>query len=118
MARDVPEEPGVYAWYRGGIPVYVGKADDLRDRAWKRHMGQGRTLRTSAFRRNVAEHLGFGSANDLLQGMVVLDPSALASVRKWILGCELGWIVCATPAAAISLERRMKAEFLPLLTKR
>lgn len=59
---DVPTDPGVYAWYRRGRAVYVGEADDLRARLWGNHLGQGRSVGTSAFRRNVAEHLGFGSA--------------------------------------------------------
>lgn len=38
--------PGVYAWYRAGHAVYVGKGDDLYDRIWSRHMGQSRSMHT------------------------------------------------------------------------
>jgi hypothetical protein len=35
----VPKEiAGVYAWYRNGHAVYVGKGDDLYDRISRRHM--------------------------------------------------------------------------------
>jgi len=26
--RDVPEQPGVYAWYRDDAPVYIGRSGD------------------------------------------------------------------------------------------
>ena len=79
--RDVPLDPGVYAWYRRGRAVYVGKADCLHDRAWKNHMGQSATMGTSAFRRNVAESLGFGSSADINEKRVRLTSDELAAVR-------------------------------------
>lgn len=117
-AVDVPLDPGVYAWYRDGRPVYVGKAAELRDRVWSRHLGRSRTLGTSAFRRNVAEHLGFGAPDAIKAGAIRLDPGQLAAVRAWIEGCEVAWITCRSEAEAITLETAMKAEWLPPLTKR
>lgn len=58
---DVPTSPGVYAWYRDGTPIYVGRAigrDGLRGRVWKNHLQTGNDLSRSSFRRNVCEHLG------------------------------------------------------------
>jgi hypothetical protein len=110
--------PGVYAWYRAGHAVYVGKGDDLQNRIWSRHMGQSRSMHTSAFRRNIAEYLGFGSANDIYDKVVRLDPVQLAAVRAWVLGCVVAWIECDSVAEAIKLEDDMKAEWLPPLTKR
>ena len=115
---DVPTDPGVYAWYRRGRAVYVGKADSLRDRAWKNHMGQSATMGTSAFRRNVAESLGHGSSADIKEQRVILTPDELAAVRAWIIGCSVTWIVCPSTTAALTLESRMKAEWMPPLTKR
>ena len=115
---DVPTEAGVYAWYRRGRAVYLGKAESLRDRAWKNHMGQSATMGTSAFRRNVAESLGFGSSADIKEQRVILTPDELAAVRAWIIGCSVTWIVCPSTAAAVTLEARMKAEWMPPLTKR
>jgi hypothetical protein len=59
--HELPDEPGVYAWYRDGDAIYVGKADSLKDRL-ARHLGRGRVMTSSAFRRNVAEHLGISTA--------------------------------------------------------
>lgn len=115
---DVPTDPGVYAWYRRGRAVYVGKADDLRARVWRNHLGQGRSVGTSAFRRNVAEHLGLGSSADIKARRIKLTSDQLAVLRAWILTCRVGWIVCRSKAEAVSLEARLKAEWIPPLTKR
>jgi predicted GIY-YIG superfamily endonuclease len=118
LRSTVPEKPGVYAWYRDGCAVYVGKGDDLRDRIWKRHMGQSRSMHTSAFRRDVAEHLGFGSARDIFDRVIRLNAGQLAAVRTFIVGCVVAWIECDSAAAAIQLEDDMKREWVPPLTKR
>jgi hypothetical protein len=114
---DIPTGPGVYAWYRAGKAVYVGKASSLRSRLWRQHLGQSRSLHNSAFRRNVAESLGFGSANDLYEGRVVLDAAQLAKVREWITGCTLAWLECPSHAEAVTLETALKIEYRPILTK-
>jgi hypothetical protein len=39
--KDVPTRPGIYAWYRKGKPVYLGRAlggDGLHGRIWKNHL--------------------------------------------------------------------------------
>jgi hypothetical protein len=115
---DVPVGPGVYAWYREGKRMYVGKAMSLVDRAWAAHLGQSRSLGRSAFRRNVAEYLGFGTADGIKKKLVRLTDEERAAVRAWIEGCALAWIDCGSVEAAEDLERRMKQEFLPPLTKR
>ena len=117
-AIDVPRTPGVYAWYRRGRAVYVGKADELRGRAWSNHMGQSSTMGSSAFRRNVAEYLGFGTPADIKAKVVRLSPDQLAAVRAWILGCSVAWIECRTITEAKKLESHMKTESIPPLTKR
>lgn len=117
-ASDVPRRPGVYAWYRQGRAVYVGKADELHGRAWGNHMGNGASMGTSAFRRNVAEHLGFGSSADIKEKRVRLSPNQLTEVRSWILRCSVTWIECGTVAEAVGLEEAMKLEWMPPLTKR
>lgn len=118
QAIDFPRSPGVYAWYRRGKAVYVGKADELRGRAWGNHMGQSSTMGSSAFRRNVAEHLGFGCAADIKAKRIRLTPDQLAKVRAWIVSCSVAWIERRTVAAARQLEAALKAEWIPPLTKR
>jgi len=114
---EIPQCPGVYAWYRDGKPVYVGKADDLRDRIWSRHLGQSFSLHWSSLRRNVAEHLGFGAANDIYEKRLRLDQNQRSAVRDWILACSIVWIECVTRDEAIRLEAEIKAEWMPPLTK-
>lgn len=114
---DIPAKPGVYIWYRYGRPAYVGKADVLRDRIWKSHLGQSKSIGGSAFRRNVAQHLGFASAADIKAKRVALTADQLAKVRAWILACQVAWIVCPSEAAAIRMENTLKAEWKPPLTK-
>ena len=116
--RTVPSVPGVYAWYRRGRAVYVGKGDDLQDRIWSRHLGQSRTLRTSSLRRNVAEYLGFGEAEAIRSGRIVLTDEQRQAVRAWIMGCRVAWVSCPSIAAAARAEADLKFERMPALTKR
>src|SRR5262245_47157905 len=86
----VPSNPGVYAWYRRGRAVYVGKADSLARRVWSNHLGQSRSMSGSAFRRNVAEHLGIATSADIKAKRYVLNEAQLRAVRLWIEGCRVG----------------------------
>lgn len=115
---DVPTSPGVYALYRRGQPMYVGKATCLQDRVWKNHSGRGTSMGTSAMRRNVAEHLGIATAKDIKDGIYKVTEAEASRVRRWLDGCEIVWRECETEAAAKLLETEMKAEYLPPLTKR
>lgn len=114
----VPVQAGVYAWYRGGKRVYVGKAESLRDRVLGDHLGKDKGLSGSAFRRNVAEHLSYGTASAIKKRVITLNDVQLERVRAWIFECELAWLTCETNAAAIALEAKLKAEDMPLLTKK
>ncbi len=114
---SVPTDPGVYAWYRRGKRMYVGKADSLRARVWGNHLGQSRRIAGSAFRRNVAEHLGYGTPADIKERRVKLTDEQLAGLRSWIFGCRVTWLTCATIAEARALEVALKLEHMPPLTK-
>jgi excinuclease UvrABC nuclease subunit len=113
----IPVEPGVYAWYRNDSAIYVGKADRLQDRLWKHHLGQGRAMTSSAFRRNVAEHLGISTSASIKTRAYELDTDELLRVRKFVDTCQVAWLVCGTKAGALDLETRMKNEWKPPLTK-
>lgn len=115
---DVPADPGVYAWSRGGEAVYLGKADSLMRRVWANHLGNSRSISGSAFRRNVAEALGSGLPADIKSGRVGLDDAQLAAVRAWILGCEIAWLTFPTKAAAERAEIDLMTEWKPRLRKR
>jgi hypothetical protein len=116
--EDVPLDPGVYALYRSGKPVYVGKAKKLQDRVWGDHSGRGLRMGGSAMRRNTAEHLGIATANDIKKGLYRVSVEEAGRVRAWLDRCEIAWRKCATESAAIALEKAMKREYLPPLTKR
>lgn len=119
LTRDqLPLDPGVYSFWRDGKPVYVGKATSLRSRVWKSHGGRGAVMTGSAFRRNVAEHLGIASANDIYKRIYQPTDQEVSRVRAFIEGCEAAWITCPTEPAAVDLETRMKREWTPPLTKR
>jgi hypothetical protein len=120
-AADLPHpDPGVYALYRDGQPIYVGVAEkqSLRDRFWGSHRGRGQSMTGSALRRNVAEHLGIAPAGDIKDGEYRPTLQDAARVVAYIDGCEVAWITCLNPAAAHRLEADMKREYLPPLTKR
>jgi len=117
VRADIPTEPGVYAWYRQDVAIYVGKADRLQDRLWKNHLGRGRVMTGSAFRRNVAEHLGVSTAAAIKARAYQPDADELSRIRDFIEGCQVAWMVCYSKSAAPALETRMKREWKPALTK-
>jgi hypothetical protein len=115
---SIPTSAGVYALYRNGKPMYVGKAKCLQERVWKNHSGRGRGMGTSAMRRNVAEHLGIAKAAAIKEGKHRITRGEAARVRAWLDGCEIAWRECVDDEAAKTLETKMKVEYLPPLTKR
>jgi predicted GIY-YIG superfamily endonuclease len=114
---DIPADPGVYAWYRDGSAIYVGKADSLQQRLWSNHLGRGRVMTGSALRRNVAQHLGIATANDIKTLAYQPADDEVQAVRDFIDGCEVAWLTCATKPAAVKLEAEMKREWQPPLTR-
>jgi hypothetical protein len=118
-ASDLPDQPGVYAFYRGGVPVYVGKADrqSLRGRVWKSHRGRGTSMTNSALRRNVAAMLGIAAAADIKALRYTPTTEDAKLVNAWIDACEIAWIACSDGFEASRLEDDLKVEHKPPLTK-
>ncbi len=114
---DIPVSPGVYALYRRDKPMYVGKAKCLQSRVWKNHSGRGLSMKDSAMRRNVAEYLGIADANDIKKGIHRVTEDEAKRIRRWLDGCEITWRECASESAAEALEKELKAECMPRLTK-
>jgi hypothetical protein len=114
---DLPLTPGVYAFYRDGEAVYVGKAASLRARLWTNHLRRGASMTNSAFRRNVANELGIASAADIKSRRYVTTADDAARVSDWIGACELAWIECPTELEAVRGEAALKAELKPRLTR-
>jgi hypothetical protein len=115
--EDIPSQPGVYAFYRDGAPIYVGKAASLRARVWTNHLRRGVSMTNSAFRRNVAAELGIASAADIKARRYLTTAGDASAVSAWIDGCELGWFECASEFDAVRLETALKAEAKPRLTR-
>jgi predicted GIY-YIG superfamily endonuclease len=116
--EDIPTSPGVYAWYEGGKPIYVGKGEDLQDRIWRNHLGRRLNLTSSALRRNVAEDLGIGSAGDIKAGRCRPTAEQVEQVNARIRACTIAWTTCESHKDAMALETRLKREWMPPLTKR
>jgi hypothetical protein len=74
--------PGVYAFYRDGSAVYVGKATDLDDRVWCKHLNQKLTMGDSALRRNVAELLGIATPDEIKKRIYVLTAEEVAARQR------------------------------------
>ena len=115
---NVSDAPGVYAWYKNGQPIYVGKGTSLRRRIIKEHCDTGCDLSRSAFRRNVGEHLGVATMSIMKLRPPTLNATKVLPVTNWIKACEVAWIVCVDADGAAQLEADMKAEWMPPLTKR
>jgi predicted GIY-YIG superfamily endonuclease len=115
---DVPVEPGVYALYRHGRSMYVGKANSLKSRFWGQHMSRNADMTKSALRRNVAAHLGIATAADIKARCYQPSEGELDRVASWIRDCDVAWLECETAKTAVDLERDMKNESMPPLTQR
>jgi hypothetical protein len=117
MKAKIPSDPGVYAWYRDGAAIYIGKADSLQQRLWSNHLGRGPVMTGSALRRNVAQYLGIATANEIKTRAYQPTDDEVQAVRGFIEGCEVAWLVCQTKLAARDLEDRLKREWRPPLTR-
>jgi hypothetical protein len=115
--HDIPTNPGIYGWYRLGKRIYLGKAANLQNRLWNNHLGKGICLTGSAFRRNVAEHLGIATAADIKSGRRTITRAEADTICTWISSCEVSWIVQVSEADALRAEAQLRAEFCPPLTK-
>lgn len=118
---DIPQAPGVYAWYRDGAAVYAGRAvgaDGLQGRIWSNHLGTRPDLSRSSFRRNVCEHLGIASTERTRIRPTVMAPADVQPVNEWIRACEVAWVACESDDEAKRLEKALLAEWLPPLSKR
>ena len=98
--------------------MYVGTTSSLCKRLKKNHLARGACLTNSAFRRNVAEFLGFGLAAEIKARRRKFTAADVVPINEWIAGCEIAWLKCPSELAAIDLEDKMKTEYLPPLTKR
>lgn len=99
-----------------------GKAigrEGLRQRIGNNHLRQARgAISGSALRRNVAEHLGYGRAAAIKADPSILSDEAVDAINAWVRSCGLAYIATGSSEEALDLERELKAEYKPPLTKR
>lgn len=116
MTRDAAgflhDGPTAYAVYKDGERRYVGFTKDLVRRVTEEHLRKS-AVKTSALRRNLAEHLGFAPADKLRKGEIELDGDQVRKVDQWLRECEIGWLECDTEGEARELAERLKAQFNP-----
>jgi hypothetical protein len=99
----IPASPGIYAWFEGEVPFFVGTAKDLRHRIYDLHLSRPRGAKDSALRRAIAEHLGFGNTTDLRAGRRVLSDDEQSQVFEWLKREHVSWIVCTNESEALDL---------------
>lgn len=119
-AATAPASPGVYAFYRDGVAMYIGRAvtdGGLRSRL-RTHRSTGVDLSHSSFRRNVAEHLGVAPTSITRMRPPQLTEDQVAPINEWIAACTVRWLTAASVDAAKQLEDDIKSELKLPLTKR
>jgi excinuclease UvrABC nuclease subunit len=115
---EIPVSAGVYAFYREGERLYVGKTTSLRQRLWGNHLRRGTSMTDSAFRRNVCQHLGIATAADIKARRYLPTDDDAGQAWEFVAGTEVAWIECTNEPAAVALETRLKSEHRPPLTKK
>lgn len=106
----------MYAWFRNGQCIYVGKASDLRQRLGT-HLRTSADLSRSTLRATVAaRELGISRATARARPSVV-TPDQVAVVNRWLAGCDIAWITCPSAPAADELERLLRRERRPVLNR-
>lgn len=109
---DVPSQPGVYAWFRDGECVYLGKASNLRSRLTS-HLASTLDLSRSTLRSWVAVR-ELGLAREYTRRRpTVMTGEQVAVVNAWIRGCELAWTTTETKEEASALEARLLRAWHP-----
>jgi hypothetical protein len=118
--KSIPVEPGVYAWFRSGEPVYAGKASGsggLRERLGK-HLEVRLDLSRSSLRRNVAEHLLSVPTAVSRRRPSMMTSDQVSTINEWICELEVAWLTFPTPAEAVAFERQLLHEWMPPLSKK
>jgi hypothetical protein len=116
--QDVPSAPGVYVFYRDGVPVYVGRAGargGLRRRLLSNHLSRSADLSRSTLRRSVAAELGVATRAGAAVRPTGLTGEQVAPVNAWLAACEVAWVECADANHAAELEETLRVEWLPRL---
>jgi hypothetical protein len=114
----LPEGPATYAVYRNDERIYAGETGNLATRVFKHHLARTpSSIKQSALRRNLAEHLGIATAANLKTGRAILTDAHRDQLHTWLLGCEIAWAEHDGKAAATQHKRDLLAEVVPMLNQ-
>lgn len=110
--QDLPEVPGLVAWFREGECVYIGISGNLKQRI-REHTSATPDLSRSTLRSWVAvELLGLSRERTRQRPSVITHEQAVA-VAAWLSGCEVGWKVTERRADAARLKEDLLKEARP-----
>lgn len=109
---DIPNSPGVYAWFRDGECVYLGKAANLRSRL-STHLGESLDLSRSTLRSWVAVRELDVTREYTRRRPTVMTPGEVAIVTGWIRGCDLAWVTTDSKEDAAQLESKLLTAWRP-----
>lgn len=108
----IPRDPGVYAWFRDGNCVYLGKASSLRSRL-STHLATSLDLSRSTLRSWVAvRELGLERTYTRRRPSV-MTPDQVRVVTAWIHSCELAWVETDSAVSAAALESALLKHWRP-----
>jgi len=110
--RDLPDAPGVYAWFRDGECVYLGKASNLRSRLGT-HLGTSLDLSRSTLRSWVAVRELNLTREYTRRRPTVMTDGQVAIFTQRVRSCDLAWMTTASSGDAASLEARLLAVWRP-----
>ena len=110
--RSIPDGPGVYAWFREGDCVYVGKASNLRMRL-RAHLATSLDLSRSTLRSWVAvRELGL-PREYTRRRPTAMTAVQVAVVNDWLSRCELTWVPTRSKDEADFLEASLLGSWRP-----
>lgn len=109
---DIPDRPGVYAWFRDGDCVYLGKASDLRSRL-STHLGTSLDLSRSTLRSWVAVRELDMTRERTRRRPTIMTSEQVAVVTSWIRGCDLAWVTAESKEEAAALESKLLTAWRP-----
>ncbi|GAA1145672.1 SIR2 family protein [Microbacterium natoriense] len=112
LSQDLPNSPGLIAWFRDGKCIYIGISGDLRHRIGE-HLSTRTDLSRSTLRSWVAvELLGIARERTRQRPSVITQDEADA-VAAWLNECEIGWKVTERRADASRMKDDLLSQMRP-----
>lgn len=105
---EVPETPGLVAWFRDGVCIYLSASSNLRRRITE-HLSTSQDLTRSNLRARVAvDVLGVDRARARRISQEQAD-----AVAEWLRRCDVGWLVTDRRSDAARLRTQLLERIRP-----